>query len=669
VLALTSTPGLHIGQDYLILTAQELMLPEGKLSYTTTRLANPARLVLEFPNAKVNPLHKGKTYPINRFGLKSLTIADEQHRLYETVRLVLTADDYNVLDQLHLEQQGATIVILPPESSLTATASPKPPAPVRDNLTLTGVVAPTQSPKAPKKTPWWFRSSVSKPAETLATVTTTSVMKAAVSPPVAEATVSAPAPAGGSAITLPTSPVPSMMATTAVAPSPTPAPATSSSLTLITHATVEQGVLCLQGPSLSQLRVKQRFSLANPSRLVVDLDNAQLANKGLNQSWTSSQTPYASGWRLSQFDDSTVRLVVETNQPNSFALTQQNLGQGLDSLVLAPSQQAQQLAQQQAGQLQATQLKHVLISNQLQGNRAQIKLEAEQPMGFQLAQQGQHLQLRLLNVGLPNNQPMAFNVAGFSYLDALKHEAPVAGMTGSALTLSLKHGAASGVQYTTENEGRTLLISFNVPMAVAGTLASQPSLPASTQKAPYAAKVVVDAGHGGKDHGAIRDGVKEKDLNLAVATYLADALRAKGMQVVMTRTGDSFVPLPEISGFANRNNPDLFVSVHHNASTNTAIAGLETYYYHARSIPLAKKVHGQVASQLDAPDRGVRQAKFYVINHTTAPAILVEVGYVSNPSELQRLQQTERQKKVAEAIAVGVVQYLNARTTAQAQPR
>jgi N-acetylmuramoyl-L-alanine amidase len=409
--------------------------------------------------------------------------------------------------------------------------------------------------------------------------------------------------------------------------------------------------------------------LANPSRLVVDLDNAQLANKGLNQSWTSSQTPYASGWRLSQFDDSTVRLVVETNQPNSFTLTHQNLGQGLDTLVLAPSQQAQQLAQQQAGQLQATQLKHVLISNQLQGNRAQIKLEAEQPIGFQLAQQGQHLQLRLLNVPLPNNQPMAFNVAGFSYLDSLKHEAPLSGMTGSALTLSLKQGAASSVQYTTENDGRTLLISFNVPLAVAGTLASQPSLPASTQKAPYAAKVVVDAGHGGKDHGAIRDGVREKDLNLAVATYLANALRAKGMQVVMTRTGDSFVPLPDISGFANRNNPDLFVSVHHNASTNTAIAGLETYYYHARSIPLAKKVHAQIASQLDAPDRGVRQAKFYVINHTTAPAILVEVGYVSNPSELQRLQQAERQKKVAEAIAVGVVQYLNARTTAQAQPR
>jgi N-acetylmuramoyl-L-alanine amidase len=658
---------LHVGQDYLILTAQELMLPEGKLSYTTTRLANPARLVLEFPNAKVNPLHKGKTYPINRFGLKSLTVADEQHRLYDTVRLVLTADDYSALDQLHLEQKGATIVILPPETSLTATESPKPPAPVRNNLTLTGAAAPTQSPKAPKKTPWWFRSSASKPADTVTTVTTTSVVKAAATPPLATATVSLPAPTGGGAA-LPTSPVPSMMATSAPAPDPAPV-AFSSSLTLITHATVEQGVLRLQGPALSQLKVKQRFSLANPSRLVVDLDNAQLANKGLNQSWTSGQTPYASGWRLSQFDDSTVRLVVETNQPNSFTLTHQNLGQGLDTLVLAPSQQAQQLAQQQAGQLQATQLKHVLISNQLQGNRAQIKLEAEQPIGFQLAQQGQHLQLRLLNVPLPNNQPMAFNVAGFSYLDSLKHEAPLSGMTGSALTLSLKQGAASGVQYTTENDGRTLLISFNVPLAVAGTLASQPSLPASTQKAPYAAKVVVDAGHGGKDHGAIRDGVREKDLNLAVATYLANALRAKGMQVVMTRTGDSFVPLPDISGFANRNNPDLFVSVHHNASTNTAIAGLETYYYHARSIPLAKKVHAQIASQLDAPDRGVRQAKFYVINHTTAPAILVEVGYVSNPSELQRLQQAERQKKVAEAIAVGVVQYLNARTTAQAQPR
>ena len=102
----------------------------------------------------------------------------------------------------------------------------------------------------------------------------------------------------------------------------------------------------------------------------------------------------------------------------------------------------------------------------------------------------------------------------------------------------------------------------------------------------------------------------------------------------------------------------MFVSIHHNSSTDPSIAGLETYYYHYPSVALAKAVHASLVGALPVKDRGVRRAQFYVINHTTAPAILVEMGYVSNAGERAEVNTTARQKKSAEAIAEGIMDYL-----------
>ena len=180
---------------------------------------------------------------------------------------------------------------------------------------------------------------------------------------------------------------------------------------------------------------------------------------------------------------------------------------------------------------------------------------------------------------------------------------------------------------------------------------------------------MVDAGHGGKDQGASRSGVLEKNLNLKVALMLRDALKARGFQVYMTRDSDKFVPLPEISNYANSVNPALFVSVHHNASTNPALHGIETYYYTAHSRPFADKVHRKLVNSVSAQDRNVRRAMFYVVHHTRAPAILCEVGYVSNSWELGQLQTQERQQRTVNAIAEGVVEYLRSQMTAQGVPK
>lgn len=156
-------------------------------------------------------------------------------------------------------------------------------------------------------------------------------------------------------------------------------------------------------------------------------------------------------------------------------------------------------------------------------------------------------------------------------------------------------------------------------------------------------------------------------MNLRVALKLRRALEARGVKVSMTRDSDTFLELRQITEISNRISPDVFVSVHHNASVNPSIYGLETYYYTPQSRLLADKVHQKLVNQVGAPDRGVRKAMFYVIHHTQIPAILCEVGYVSNPQELRDVASDARQEAEANAIADGVVAYLQSRLAADAR--
>jgi N-acetylmuramoyl-L-alanine amidase len=148
-----------------------------------------------------------------------------------------------------------------------------------------------------------------------------------------------------------------------------------------------------------------------------------------------------------------------------------------------------------------------------------------------------------------------------------------------------------------------------------------------------------------------------------------DALTAKGFKVYMTRSTDVFLPLPQITAITNQIRPDLFISIHHNASVNPALHGIETYYFTPQSIPLAKRVHAREINAVGVRDGGVKRARFYVIHHTSVPAILCEVGYVSNPSELTDLQTMDRKQKTARAIADGVVDYLKTQVSARAKAR
>lgn len=170
--------------------------------------------------------------------------------------------------------------------------------------------------------------------------------------------------------------------------------------------------------------------------------------------------------------------------------------------------------------------------------------------------------------------------------------------------------------------------------------------------------VVLDAGHGGSDYGAIRAGINEKDITLDVTKRVQAILSSRGVNVQMTRNSDETVSLLDRTVICAKASPDIFVSIHVNSSVRNDITGIETHYYHQNSLDLAQTVHSSLISHIKTKDRGLFKSKFYVINHTNVPAILVEIGFISTESERAELVSEERKQQTAKAIAEGILKYL-----------
>lgn len=171
--------------------------------------------------------------------------------------------------------------------------------------------------------------------------------------------------------------------------------------------------------------------------------------------------------------------------------------------------------------------------------------------------------------------------------------------------------------------------------------------------------IIIDPGHGGNDTGALRNNILEKDLTLEIALKVRQELRDKGFNnIILTRNCDKTLALADRVTIANDNNADIFVSIHINSSVKTEVNGIETHYYSERGYDVAKVIHKELMDNVEAYDRGLFKSKFYVINHTEAPAVLLELGFISNEQERNLLTSEKRQKDSAEAIADGIVNYL-----------
>jgi N-acetylmuramoyl-L-alanine amidase len=174
--------------------------------------------------------------------------------------------------------------------------------------------------------------------------------------------------------------------------------------------------------------------------------------------------------------------------------------------------------------------------------------------------------------------------------------------------------------------------------------------------------IVIDAGHGGKDPGTTSaNGFKEKDVNLDVAQQIAQILRNKGHRVIMTRNGDEFIELEERAAVANRVKADVFVSIHADSSAKSSTTGFTVYVERSgswASSKLADAIDSRMA-QTSISSNGVKKANYRVLTHTKCPAVLVEIGYLSNYWEAKQLKNSDMQKRLAHAVAEGITDYLN----------
>ena len=195
----------------------------------------------------------------------------------------------------------------------------------------------------------------------------------------------------------------------------------------------------------------------------------------------------------------------------------------------------------------------------------------------------------------------------------------------------------------------------------AAQLPPNPRTPeAETTAVPAGIVVTIDPGHGGGDPGAIGiGGLKEKDVVSAIAYEVAEILEQSGVQVVLTRSDDREIDLEPRVQIAQRANSDLFVSIHANSISleRPEVNGLETYYFSSGN-RLAQFIHDAILQRLTMIDRGVRQARFYVLRNTSMPAVLVETGFVTGAQDARNFNDPAWRTQMSQAIASGIVEYV-----------
>jgi len=214
------------------------------------------------------------------------------------------------------------------------------------------------------------------------------------------------------------------------------------------------------------------------------------------------------------------------------------------------------------------------------------------------------------------------------------------------------------------NQIKPLLVTEPPPTPAPLVHVRPPPSPGPKPRRSTNVTVMLDAGHGGKDTGAPgRYGPDEKHITLDTTLRIAKALAARGIRVVLTRNSDTYPTLPQRIAMANRLRPKLFVSIHADSAPNRSAQGF-TVYAARKSSTKSLAAAGSVVRAMKAADvtsRGVRRADFDVLAQTNCPAILVELGYLTNRVEATALATPAYRQRLARAIANGIVMAIRAR--------
>ena len=175
--------------------------------------------------------------------------------------------------------------------------------------------------------------------------------------------------------------------------------------------------------------------------------------------------------------------------------------------------------------------------------------------------------------------------------------------------------------------------------------------------APFST-VVLDAGHGGHDPGGIPSNlIPEKGVALDVTKRVASHLESAGINVVMTRTDDTFVTLADRVAVANAHDDGIFVSIHFNSGQRVAARGIETFYSSPAGAPLAARIQSNLMSVTDGENRGVKRASFYVLRNAKVRAVLAECGFLTNPTDAAMASEPMYRERLASQISSAIIEY------------
>ncbi|NJR32708.1 MAG: N-acetylmuramoyl-L-alanine amidase, partial [Chamaesiphon sp. CSU_1_12] len=211
--------------------------------------------------------------------------------------------------------------------------------------------------------------------------------------------------------------------------------------------------------------------------------------------------------------------------------------------------------------------------------------------------------------------------------------------------------------YKLRYQGSNLVLSLRHP----------PKLDKSNPLKPLAGtKILLDPGHGGKDPGAVGpNGYTEKEANLYASKLLANELAMRGAAVYLSRESDKFIELSDRQTIIDNLEPTLALSVHHNSlpdGGNPDTKGFSTFWYHAQAQSLAMYLHNHVVKDTGRPSYGVFWDNLALARPVSSPSVLLELGFMSNPSEFELIATPAEQQKMAKSIADGVTQWMLAAT-------
>ena len=173
--------------------------------------------------------------------------------------------------------------------------------------------------------------------------------------------------------------------------------------------------------------------------------------------------------------------------------------------------------------------------------------------------------------------------------------------------------------------------------------------------------LVIDPGHGGNDKGTTgARGTNEKDINLKTAELLKSKLRSAGAEVIMTRESDVYVDLRKRVSISHQYAADAFISIHYDATDDSSISGFTTYYTSSFQRKLAEYVHDGIAKKVTIRNRGVQPGNYLVTRENKQEAILIELGYLSNPSEESIVTTDFYREQATLGIYQGILKYFDA---------